>query len=457
MRTPSASLVVRLTLWCTGVFSVCFFLVLGTFYFLIRGHFEEWTTSQLKEEMQEGRSAFGQGGYPALLRQFRGEEAASGGRFLWRVIDRSGQVIYEGSSEAREHLNVDPERLRAVSPGYDAFESVSLGDEHSLMVTYGILPDGRIVQVALELQEHEIWMRRFAYNILKLSIFALLLSVGIQAFVVRRALIPIEKMVQTAARTASNCLSVRMPLSGRGDEIDCLAESFNGMLERIDALVGGMRGVTDALAHDLRTPVAAIRGMAEVTLRERRDAEQYRDVLYQIIERVDYLLEFFNAILDVSEAEGGALAMRKELTRVDDIVEDTLETFAPVAESRGVRLEALCTPGLSAVCDRRRIAQVLANLLDNALKYTPAGGVVWLSAGKNEEGGVVLAVTDDGVGISEKDLPHVFERYYRGEPKGLGRGLGLSLVRGIVTAHGGRITVESSAGKGAAFRIWIPD
>jgi signal transduction histidine kinase len=174
---------------------------------------------------------------------------------------------------------------------------------------------------------------------------------------------------------------------------------------------------------------------------------------------LDRLSSQFTAILDVSEAEAGVLALQFEKVSLDDLARDVLETFQPVALDRALRLEAAITPGMLITGDRGRLFQVLANLLDNALKYTATGGRVRLSVEPDGRGaGTMVSVADDGVGIAEKDLPHIFERYYRGDENrsGPGAGLGLPLVQGVVEAHGGKVTVESELGKGSTFRVFLP-
>jgi signal transduction histidine kinase len=251
----------------------------------------------------------------------------------------------------------------------------------------------------------------------------------------------------------------RMPVSPRGDEVDQLAVSFNGMLERIDQLLEGLREVTDSVAHDLRTPITGIRGMVEVTLSARREPKEYRMALYEVLEQLDVLLNFFNTILEVAEAESGALILRLESLPMDDLVREVVQTFEPVAADRGISFESFVAPGLTIKGDRARLSQMLANLLDNSLKYTPNGGHVRLHAECDPGGkGAIITIADSGSGISEKDLPHIFERYYRGDKSrsGPGVGLGLPFVQGIVKAHGGSIAVESQPGLGALFRVSLP-
>jgi signal transduction histidine kinase len=163
--------------------------------------------------------------------------------------------------------------------------------------------------------------------------------------------------------------------------------------------------------------------------------------------------------LDVSAAEAGVLALQFEKVSLDGVAREVLETFEPVAMDRGLRLESVIPCGIDLEADRVRIFQVLANLVDNAIKHTPRDGWVRLSIEVDRYGkGAMVSIADSGFGIAQRDLPHIFERYYRGDDSrsGPGAGLGLPLVQGIVEAHGGIVTVESEMGKGTTFRILLP-
>jgi signal transduction histidine kinase len=265
-------------------------------------------------------------------------------------------------------------------------------------------------------------------------------------------------MAETASSIPGPSMGQRMQVTGRGDEVDRLAESFNGMLERIDTLVEGIRDVTENLAHDLRTPITGIRGMAEVTLSSKRDPDDYREALYRIIEQLDRVLSLSDAIFDVVEADNGALVMHFEKVPLDELAIEIIQTFEPVAADRGIRFETSITSGITTKGDRARLSQALANLIDNALKYTPSGGCITFCVGQDtKDSEILISVTDTGSGISEKDLPHVFERYYRGDKSrsGPGVGLGLPLVQGIIRSHNGCVTVRSQPGIGTTFLVFL--
>src|SRR5262249_34431676 len=294
---------------------------------------------------------------------------------------------------------------------------------------------------------------RAALGLVTLSIFIIALTGG--ALATQSALAPIRKLISAVERIIrTGRTDARVPLVVKRDAIDELSALFNEMLDRIEGLVTGMRNALDNVSHDLRTPMTHLRGSAEVALAGPPDIDRYREALADCVEEADRVLVMLTTLMDISEAESGAIELHRETVPLAVVVERAVDLYRDTAEAKGVILESHVDEGVVASVDRLRLEQVAANLLDNAIKYTPAGGRGDISVGR-ENGRALLRVRDSGIGIPAAELPRIWERLFRGDQSRTerGLGLGLSLVKAIVEAHGGTVSVDSVPGQGSTFTV----
>jgi signal transduction histidine kinase len=252
----------------------------------------------------------------------------------------------------------------------------------------------------------------------------------------------------------------RVPLSAdadTNDAIDELTTLFNAMLDRIEGLVTAMRGALDNVSHDLRTPLARLRGTAEMALASAPNVDRDRDALADCVEETDRVLVMLNTLMDISEAESGALQLKREPVRMADIATRAVDLYRDVADAKGVTITAHATSDIVVLADATRLQQVAANLIDNAVKYTPPGGSVDVDV-LQANGRAQLRVRDSGIGIPTDEVPRIWERLFRGDASRTerGLGLGLSLVKAIVEAHGGAVEVTSEPGRGSTFTVSLP-
>jgi signal transduction histidine kinase len=268
---------------------------------------------------------------------------------------------------------------------------------------------------------------------------------------IRRLTLAVRQIIRTGRTDA------RVPLDGSGDAIDELTGLFNTMLDKIEGLVTAMRGALDNVSHDLRTPLTRLRGTAEMALASAPDVDRYREALADCVEESDRVLVMLNTLMDISEAESGAMQLQREPVRLAEIVARAVDLYRDVADAKGVTLAADAPADVTVAADRTRLEQVAANLIDNAVKYTPAGGHVDVQV-RREDGTAVLRVHDTGPGIPPDELPRIFDRLFRGDTSRAerGLGLGLSLVKAVVEAHGGTVDVVSEPGRGSAFTVRLP-
>jgi heavy metal sensor kinase len=273
----------------------------------------------------------------------------------------------------------------------------------------------------------------------------------------RRALTGVEEVSQTAMEISKGALDKRVPFKARGEEIERLATTFNHMLDRINHLIKGMREMSDNIAHDLRSPLARIRGVAEMALTTSTTEEEHKAMAASMLEECDRLLGMINAMLDIAEAESGAGEIKLEEVDLVSVIQRACELFQAIAEDNGVTITAELAESCLVYGETRKLQRMVANLLDNALKFTPPEGTVKVSL-KADNGQVAIVVSDTGIGISEADLPHVFKRFYRCDNSRAqhGTGLGLSLVKAIAGSLGGKVNAASRLGKGSTFTVILP-
>lgn len=304
-------------------------------------------------------------------------------------------------------------------------------------------------------------LKQYTWVYVGLIPFSLLCGCVLGWLLTGRALSPVIEVAQAAQRISGSNLSLRIPTRGAGDELDYLIETFNRMIERLESSFQQIRQFSTDVSHELRTPITAIRGQLEVALFTARTLEQYRDATVNCLQDIERLSQIVRALLLLSQAESGQLAL--QTTRIDlaSVVRDIVEQFQIPAEGARVDLSSELPPDCPAEVDRVQIERMLSNLLSNAMKFTPAGGKVHVRLRRLPDA-VELVVEDTGCGISEEHIPHIFDRFYRVPAQETcatperGLGLGLSFVAWIVKAHSGSIRVESRPGKGTRFVIMLP-
>lgn len=276
-----------------------------------------------------------------------------------------------------------------------------------------------------------------------------------------RATKPLADINSTTAKLRPSNLSERLPLRGAGDELDQLSATTNHFLDRIATYLQHNQQFVHNAAHELRSPLTAIQSSVEVALASDRSLEEYKELLELILNECAELGLLVNQLLLLAETDA-ELRLPKQRVQLDRVAARSLDMFRGLAEERGIELQADLEPDVWIEGHPTRLRQVVNNLIDNALKFTPEKGRVSVRLSTDREVGLaVLTVADSGVGISPSDLPHIFDRFYRGDtaPRGRvvrGTGLGLSICQSIVEAHGGRITAESALGRGTKMMVYLP-
>ena len=326
-------------------------------------------------------------------------------------------------------------------------------DDEARMITAIIGPDS-VLQIGESLEEVDEYLDIFLKLFSILVISLIIVSAIIGWLLARRATIDMQEVTETAEEISSGSYDRRVQVKGRYREIERLSATFNRMLDRIQSLLNSMKEINDNIAHDLRSPLARIRGIAEMSLLKEKSIDAYKDMAASTVEECDTLIGMINTMLDITEAEAGVNGVEAENIELVSLIREACELFRPITEEKKINLKTDLPESLTFKSDRKKIQRIVINLLENAIKYTPAKGTVAVSAAA-QNGEVRIDFEDTGMGISENDLPHIFERFYRcdrSRSQG-GVGLGLSLVKAYTKSINGTIQVESTLNQGSRFAL----
>ena len=437
----------KLTLVYLGVFVLFAASLLGYFALNTRRLITEQITATVNGEVNGLSEQYGQGGLRRLVTVVDVRSRRPGSS-LYLVTTPSGEGL-AGNVGSLEPGVLD--RPGWLETSYHRLEAPE-GAEHRALVRVVQLPGGFHLLVGRDLDERE---RLFGIivNAGQWSL-ALVIVLGLVGgfFVSRRVLSRIDAMTGTAQTIMAGDLSGRLPVAGTGDELDRLADNVNAMLERIEALMRGLKEVSDNIAHDLKTPLTRLRNRCEQALRNASGEASYRAVLESTIAESDELIRTFDALLMIARAESGQA--RDNMTEFDasEIARDVGELYEPVADEKGIALKIDAPATAPVRGNRELVSQALANLIDNAIKYAGSNGKVngvpaeiVVKAGNDGER-ITLSVADRGPGIPDADRGRVVERFVRleqsrSEP---GSGLGLSLASAVARLHGGELKLEDN-------------
>ena len=446
----------RLTVLYGGVLVVSAFLCFLISYVLVASAMRSRTDVDLLREAGYCSEAFEQGGLASLNKRIGIEAPAIGTNdIFFLVYDTGGKPV--ASSNLSTWSDLSPPSPARPSTGGRFDDAFGIGHHAKLRVLTYPLDAGHVLQIGITVQDDVRVMeqvRRIA-GLVMVGLVGVAVVVG--WFLAKRALSGVERVTSTANEITGGALERRVPTSGSGDEVDELATTINRMLGRIQMLVEDMQSTNDNIAHELRSPITRMRGLAETTLTGNSTPKNYREMAASTIEECDRLLAVINTMLDITEAEAGVMNLKIVPFDIVPLIQEACEFYEPMVADKEIRL-TLQMPETAAVKgDIRKVQRVVANLLDNAVKYTPRGGTVTISV-VSMTMEIHVLVSNTGPNISAKDLPNIFKRFYRGDASrsGPGNGLGLSLAQAIVHAHGGSITVHSEQSDPTVFTVKLP-
>jgi signal transduction histidine kinase len=448
----------RLAVWYAGLFVLSAGALFALAYHLVARSLERRDHELVRSVLSEYASQYEVGGLDALRRSLDARQRTGANADLFvRILGPGRETVLLSLPDGWAELAAAPSdpTLRAGILEWSALPGRTKGA--ALEVASLLLPDGTLFQVGSSSARRAEVLQRFREILAAMLVLVLLAGLTGGALFTHSALRPLRDLTRVVGGIIdTGRLSERVAVAGDRDPLDALAGQVNSMLGRIESLVTAMRDSLDNVAHDLRTPLTRLHVILEDAL-ERSEAGEARDSIADALEETERVTGTLNALMDLSEVEAGAMRLELETFPAAAMLADVVELYADSAEEKGVALVCDCPEDVPVHGDRRRLRQVFANLLDNAVKYTPSGGRVEIAA-RREGGHAVISVSDTGPGVPPEEQARIWERLYRADRSRSerGLGLGLSLVRAIVRAHGGVSAVESEPGRGARFSVRLP-
>ena len=429
-------------------------------YIELRYSLERTSRELLAAKLQETKAILSTDGVNGLQEFLSTEKNRSLNLpYMFRVFTSDGETLYLKASVQDKNFDFAKTFNKQSSPeahlGWQSLTAID--DEDNFNILTEKTDDNLYLQVGSSNEEREGILEEILLNFGIIEVILVLMSAVLGVWYAKKSLAPIRGLLTTIRSIEHGNLSQRVPLSNSNDELQDLGETFNRMIARIERLILMMRESVDSVAHDIKTPLTRIKVVAEDALLSEKPSS-HKEALEDCAEGATNISALVDQLLSISEADAGTLILRHELCQIDLLFQDVVEIYEFVALEKEITIvTSVQPPGLTWSLDRKRVKQVVANLLDNAIKFSPAQTSVHILADIHEDM-LRFSIKDQGEGIPEADIPRVWDRLFRGDKSRStkGSGLGLSIVRSVVTAHGGSYEARKNFDRGMSFAVIFP-
>ena len=446
----------RLTFWYATTFLTCLLVAMLGLYIYLDTVFNHRMDEDLKEDIAEFRELLDEGGLEKVIAEIIREINSSDETEVFlRVLDLKGKVVF--STDVSEWEDLDAKTVliyqNDMAPTTPVLKTVEFPHhDYPVRMVLSRIGQDMVLLIGETLEKKEEIMELLFKVFAGMIFLGIPLACGVGWVIARKAVSGIEEVSRAAKDIERGNLDRQVTVKAGEEEIQTLMDTFNAMAARIRGLIREMREMTDNIAHDLRSPLARIRAMSEGALAETNSIMNDKVLATETMRECDRLMHLINTTLDMAEVDAGVINGSKGLVDLSQLLTDLCELFEAVAEENHITFKVSIEPNCQIYGIKHHLQRMVANLLDNAMKYTQSGGQVSIELIRSPHH-CRLTITDTGVGIPLSDQPRVFDRFFRCEQSRSqeGCGLGLSFARSVARAHGGDITVTSESSQGSSF------
>jgi signal transduction histidine kinase len=459
IKFPRPQLGLKVALW----YSLLFVLSTGLVFLLVYKIFEKSLENSdheiIETKLKQYQTLFEKDGINGLKNISSDPSlGAESFEFLIRLANTAGEtvLVHVPPVPHFDIVAVETEISKRTKPArWTTIETKE--DEDVFEILTAPLGNGLILQVGRSSGERQDLLDKIQCIFGAGLLIAIVIGFTTGLWFALRLLTPVRRLIRTMKTIESGDLKARVASNNTGDELQKLTTLFNSMLDRIQLLISAQRELTDNVAHDLKTPVTRMRAAAENVLQKSSSVEELREALADCIENSEEILMMVNTVMDIVDADSGVMNLKSERIDIRKLIDEVADLYEFSIEDKSLKLTVDVPHEIFYFGDPIRLKQVISNLVDNAVKYTSPSGLLSIHATLNDKV-LVIKVEDTGMGIEPHDLPRIWERLYRADKSRSQQGLvlGLSLVRSIVEAQGGAVSVTSIVGKGSCFQVNLP-
>lgn len=453
----------KVSFWVIVSFLTATIIAFSSFYWVTKRILFLHTTNTLSTHSQKVAEvvvASEMGMHDALAKEAFIREFSEIPGMLVVIMDPEGMIISNSQSVKTTDPVFTDLFSQARTSQKKSFVNAKLEGLPMRFITLPILRNGIFLGTVLVAHPLDVINKSLDSLLVTLGIVFVALIVPMSAggyFIVKKSLKPISAIAKKISLIGSEDLSQRIDAPRTGDELENLSVAFNGLLDRLNEAFSRERQFIGDVAHEVKTPLSVIRSTAEVALNKSRRPEEYRSILASVVSETDELSNTLNNVLDLAWSQSDSIKFSPDKINLSQVINDLVEVAEKMAYPKHIILESTTEKGIFIKGKADKISRAVLSLIDNAIKFTKITGKVILKLSKNDHQ-AIIQIRDTGQGIAKDDLPHVFERFYRGSKtdKVLGSGLGLAIAKSVLAAHGGEIKVASQVGKGSIFTLYLP-